>query len=69
MVPLGVTLNFWFVLPPSLVFAVITKSSSVRDSAWVGVQVTVAPLREAPVGAVVNANETVPPEGSVAVTV
>lgn len=47
-----------------MAFAV--KLLEIRDSAAVGPQVIVFPVRVAPDGAVVNEKVTVPPEGSVA---
>ena len=69
IVPAGVTLHIWEARPPSLDVAVIVNPPETRDCADVGVQERVLPLNAAPCGAPLSANVTVPPAGSVAVTV
>jgi hypothetical protein len=66
MVPPGVTLHDCTAVPPDAVFAVTLKLFETRDSAAVGVQLTVLPLSAAPDGDVVKVNVTLPPAGSVA---
>jgi hypothetical protein len=53
IVPPGVTVQDCEAVPPEVVVAVTAKLLDTRDSAAVGVHVTVLPLRAAPVGDVV----------------
>jgi len=65
-VPPGVTVHDCVAVPPDAVFAVTLKLFETRDSAAVGVQLIVLPLRAAPDGDVVKVKLTLPPAGSVA---
>ena len=55
-VPVGVTVHDWVALPPEEVVALATKLLETRDSAAVGPHVIVAPLSDAPAGALSQAD-------------